>query len=87
MGDVLLGRRIDRLSERPMCVTLTLGPNSAGTVTISFPGKRGHQPVGLSAREIYRLHAALGLAKRLIEADDGDRTTRCVTNLLEHVDV
>jgi len=87
MGDVLLGRRVDRLSERPMCVTLSMGPNSAGTVTVSFPGKAGQRPIGLTTREIYRLHAALGLAKRLIEADDGERTTRCFTNLLEHVDV
>lgn len=87
MGDVLLGRRVDRLAERPMSVWLHLGPNSAGTVCVSFPGKAGQRPITLSNREIYRLHAALGVAKRLIEADGGDRTTRCFTNLLEHVDV
>lgn len=78
---------LDRLSERPMSVWLHLGPNSAGTVCVSFPGKAGQRPITLSNREIYRLHAALGRAIREIAADAGELTTRRSTNLLEHVDV
>ena len=78
---------LDRLSERPMSVWLHLGPNSAGTVCVSFPGKAGQRPITLSNREIYRLHAALGRAIREIAADDGELTTRKSKNLMEQIDV
>lgn len=74
------------MADRPMSVWLTMGPNSAATVTVSFPSRKGARPIALSNVEIFRLHAALGRACRRIAADDGERRTRTSENLLEGVD-
>lgn len=75
------------MADRPMSVWLTMGPNSAASLVVSFPSRKGGRPIALDNVEIFRLKRALDGACRIISADDGERAGRHSINLLEGTDL
>lgn len=71
------------MSDAPVASWLHIGPNSAATVTVTFPGT--HKAFSLTREQMQRVRQAFERAEAIIAEDDGERDRRLSINLMEGV--